>query len=323
MSVFPYNAENGRDRRRHLRFAVAVAVAAIVGNAPALQAQTEAAVRDTAVTVAAVPDTAALADSALNLVFDNTLELTAASLPPLPALDPLPRLKGSRGKQQSIYAYPYSLTGTTYDWHGLWVNTAVLTGAFVGTLFVLECLPEDATSWNRAALQQVPLFKRWRQHVLEKGPEWDHDKVMFNYVLHPYAGAAYFMGARSCGFNFYQSMLYSALISTVGWEFGIEAFMERPSYQDLFITPIVGSALGEGFYRLKRKIVNNGYCLFGSPVLGNIVAFLIAPLNEVIGLFRRNPAREVGRQRAWERRNPGPQLSMSLGLNSISLKLRF
>lgn len=126
---------------------------------------------------------------------------------------------------------------------------------------MLECLPEDATSWNRSELQDVPLLKRWRNHVLKEGPEWDHDKFYFNYILHPYAGAVYFMAARSCGFNFWRSMLYSSVVSTVGWEFGIEAFMERPSYQDLFITPLIGSCIGEGFYRVKRWLVDNDYCL--------------------------------------------------------------
>lgn len=194
-----------------------------------------------------------------------------------------------------IYVLPVSWTGTSPDWHRLWINTAVLSGAFVGTLLVLECLPEDATSWNRAEIRNVPLFKRWYNHVFEKGPEWDHDKFVFNYVLHPYAGAVYFMSARSNGFNFWQSMLYSAIISDVGWEFGIEAFMERPSYQDMVVTPVIGSLIGEGFYRLKRHLVMNDYRLFGSPVVGNIVAFLIDPVNEVVGLFNHNPARSVAK----------------------------
>lgn len=188
-----------------------------------------------------------------------------------------------------IYGEPYSLTARYPDWHRLWINTATLSGAFIGTLLVLECLPEDATSWNRAELQDVPLFKRWHKHVIKYGPDWDHDKFYFNYILHPYAGAAYYMGARSCGFNAWQSLLYSACISTIGWEFGIEAFMERPSIQDIFITPFVGSLIGEGFYRAKRSIVNNGYTLCGSAVLGNAVAFLIDPVNEVVGLFAGNP----------------------------------
>lgn len=68
----------------------------------------------------------------------------------------------------SPYGQPYSFTGNSYDWHRLWINTATLSSAFVGTLLVLECLPEDATSWNRSELQDVPLFKRWHNHVIKK-----------------------------------------------------------------------------------------------------------------------------------------------------------
>lgn len=199
----------------------------------------------------------------------------------------------SKGTVPSMYQLPYSMRGSARDWHRLWINTAVFAGAFVGTLLVLECLPEDATSWNRAALQKDPPQKRWFMNVFKRGPEWDHDNPIFNYVLHPYAGAVYFMSARSCGFNFYQSLLYSACISTIGWEFGIEACMERPSIQDIFVTPLVGSAIGELFYKLKRHIVAHDYRLWGSPVVGNIVAFLVDPVNEVVGLFSGNPARKL------------------------------
>lgn len=230
----------------------------------------------------------------------------------------------AKGSIPSIYSLPYSMTGRSHDWRRLWINTGVLTGAFVGTLFVLECLPEDATSWNRAELRDVPLGRRWVDHVLKKGPEWDHDKFVFNYVLHPYAGAVYFMSARSVGFNFWQSLLYSTIISDVGWEFGIEAFMERPSYQDLFITPLVGSAIGEGFYKLKRHLVQNDYRLFGSPVLGNIVAFLIDPVNEVVGIFDHNPARAEAR-RIKDKRGEGLSFipMVAPGYAGFSLVARF
>lgn len=190
----------------------------------------------------------------------------------------------------TIYAHPYSLSYSSPDAHRMWINTATLSAAFVGSLLVLECLPEGATNWNRHDIQSVPLFKRWYRNVFKRGPEWDGDKFYFNYLLHPYAGAAYYMSARSCGYNAYQSLLYSALISTVGWEFGIEAFMERPSYQDLFVTPLVGSALGEGFYRAKRYIVDHGYRLFGSRLIGTVAAWLVDPVNEFVGLFAGNPA---------------------------------
>ena len=225
----------------------------------------------------------------------------------------------SKGTIPSIYELPYSMTGSAPDWHAMWINTAVLSGAFVSTLFVLEMLPEGATNWNRAAIQKDPFYTRWYNHVIKEGPEWDGDSPIFNYVLHPYAGAVYFMSARSTGFNFWQSLLYAACISTIGWEFGIEACMERPSIQDIFVTPLVGSVIGELFYKLKRNIVSHDYRLWGSPVIGNIVAFLIDPVNEVIDLFRGNPARKLHLGR------PQPQITSSfmptIGRGSVGFSL--
>ena len=209
--------------------------------------------------------------------------------------------------ERSIYAHPYSVTYSNPDTHRMWINTGALSAAFVGSLLALQCLPEDATSWNRKEITSKPLFKRWFKNIFKRGPEWDHDKFYFNYMLHPYAGAAYFMGARSCGYNMWQSLLYSACISTIGWEFGVEAFMERPSYQDLFVTPLVGSAIGEGFYRVKRHIVNNGYRLLGSKFIGEFVAFLVDPVNEFVGLFAGNDARKIA-----EYRRRGCSMTMSL-----------
>ena len=225
------------------------------------------------------------------------IDATAAMLAPPDSIDaaPLPALEPymSRPGRISIYELPYSRTTKSYNWPRLWINTGILVGAYVGTLVVLECLPEDATSWNRADLQKDPPAKRWVGNIFRRGPEWDHDNPIFNYVLHPYAGAVYFMCARSCGFNFYQSLLYSAIISTVGWEFGIEACMERPSIQDIFVTPLAGCVIGEFFYKLKRNIVAGGYRLFGSPVIGNVVAFLIDPVNELVGYFGNSDTRHL------------------------------
>lgn len=174
---------------------------------------------------------------------DTASAVQTAEVVPVPAhvsalpLDTVPKL------YRNIYAQPYSQNKDVYPKAGrMWANAGVLTGAFVSTLMVLEALPENATSWNRAELQNVPLGERWYKHVIKEGPEWDNDLFIYNYVLHPYAGAIYFMAARSCGYSFWHSMIFSTIISNVCWEFGIEAFMERPSYQDLFITPVIGTA---------------------------------------------------------------------------------
>lgn len=194
---------------------------------------------------------------------------------------------------RNIYAQPYSLNKNVYVNKGrLWANTGVLIGAFVGAITVLELLPEESTNWSRAEIRSTPPLKRWENHIKE-GPEWDGDKWQFNFILHPYAGAAYFMSARSCGLNFWRSMLYSAAISTIGWEFGVESVMERPSIQDIVITPGIGSIVGEGFYQIKRHIVANNYTLLGSSVLGNVVAFIVDPLNEFLNFFRGSDTRRM------------------------------
>lgn len=188
------------------------------------------------------------------------------------------------------YELPYSFMDNYPNYKRLGLNTAVLYGAGFVTLGILQVLPEDATAWNKKDIVDVPPFKRWWRNV-KAGPVVDKDNHFFNYVLHPYAGAAYYMGARSIGFNAIYSLLYAAGISTFFWEYGIEAFMEIPSIQDLIITPLAGIIFGEGFYVLKRHIVSNGYRLFGSQVLGNVIAYIIDPINEVIGIFAGNPNR--------------------------------
>lgn len=232
---------------------------------------------------------------------------------------------------RSIYCHPYSTSYNIPDWKRMWTNTAVLGGAYVGTLLVLQCLPADATSWNRAEITEVPLFKRWYRNVFKLGPDWDHDNPVFNFVLHPYAGAVYFMAARSCGFNFWRSMLYSACVSTVGWEFGVEAFMERPSIQDIFITPLIGSAIGEVFYKTKRSIVDNDYRLLGSRLIGNVAVFLLDPVNELVDIFRgrntRCPRLSEDGELTYVPREGGVESTLSPVItdsyNGFSLTVRF
>jgi hypothetical protein len=97
------------------------------------------------------------------------------------------------------------------------------------------------------------------------------------------------MGARSRGANAPYSFLYSFVLSTFFWEYGVEAFAEVPSKQDLIITPVVGSILGEGFYLAKRNIVSNDYELLNSKFFGHFVLYLIDPITEVANLFIDKP----------------------------------
>lgn len=209
-------------------------------------------------------------------------------------------------KQPCIYDMPYSISANYPNYHRLAANTAVLIGGGVATLVILDLLPENATNWNKTEETETPLFARYYNHVMD-GPHWDGDSPIFNYILHPYAGAAYYMSARSQGFNMWYSALYGFAISTVFWEYGIEAFMEIPSWQDLIITPLGGWLLGEAFYLAKRQIVQNDYRLLGSKALGYVTAFLLDPVNEFLGYFRGNDAH------GWKQRH-GIELNSNLSL---------
>jgi hypothetical protein len=96
-------------------------------------------------------------------------------------------------------------------------------------------------------------FERWWDNVTN--PVWDQDAWYNNYVLHPYWGASYYVRGRERGLARGQAFWYSALLSTI-FEVGAEAMVEPVSYQDLLITPVIGSLLGEFvFWPARQRIL--------------------------------------------------------------------
>lgn len=75
-------------------------------------------------------------------------------------------------------------------------------------------------------------------------PVIDEDLFYTNYIGHPYQGAYYYNTVRSQGAKVWQSALYS-LGQSLLWEYGWEAGFEQPSIQDLIVTPVAGSVVGE------------------------------------------------------------------------------
>lgn len=160
-------------------------------------------------------------------------------------------------------------------------NQTITAGILaVGTFGILYSLPEESTGWNR-----VDDFWEERRNNLKNGPQWDHDASFFNFVAHPYVGSTYYIAARKSEFNRFDSFLYSAAMSTFLWEFGIETFSEVPSIQDLIITPILGSALGEVLYFQGQKIVKNDRKIFGSKFLGETTLIVIDPIGTLSNLI--------------------------------------
>ncbi|POY37606.1 DUF3943 domain-containing protein [Flavobacterium alvei] len=170
------------------------------------------------------------------------------------------------------------------DYRRLGYDTALFAGAAVVGFGVLWVMPESVTNWDKEEMRDKGVFWKWKENV-KAGPVWDKDDWVLNWITHPYCGGIYYMTARSSGFTALESFGYSAIMSTFFWEYGIEAFAEVPSIQDLIITPVVGSVVGEGFFYAKKSIVRHDKKVLKSRFLGITTLFLMDPFNTILDGF--------------------------------------
>jgi hypothetical protein len=150
-------------------------------------------------------------------------------------------------------SYKSVLENRVPDWNGLWRDTGILFGSQVVAAGITLVLPESVSGWSSE--EKKNSFKKYGDNFIH--PVLDNDKFYINYILHPYWGATYYTRARERGFDKKSSLLYSTLISTL-YEFGPECFYEKPSIQDLIVTPVAGSLLGAYIFepwreQIKRK----------------------------------------------------------------------
>jgi len=167
------------------------------------------------------------------------------------------------------------------DYRRLGYNSAMFLGATIIAFGILWVMPESVTNWNKQEMKDKGIFWKWKENV-KAGPVWDKDNWVLNWVTHPYCGGIYYMTARSSGFTIIESFGYSAIMSTFFWEYGIEAFAEVPSIQDLIITPVIGSMMGEGFFYIKKSILRHDKKVLNSKFLGISSLFLIDPFNTIL-----------------------------------------
>jgi hypothetical protein len=182
--------------------------------------------------------------------------------------------------KQNTPAYPPAFR----DYRRLAYDTGMYLGAAVVAFGILYAMPESATNWDKEAMKENGITYKWKQNV-KAGPVWDDDDWVLNYITHPYSGGVYYMTARSSGFNIFESFLYSAFMSTCFWEYGIEAFAEIPSKQDLIVTPVIGSVIGEGFFYAKKSIIRNDRRVLRSKFLGYTSLLIMDPFNTLLDSF--------------------------------------
>ncbi len=150
----------------------------------------------------------------------------------------------------------------------------------MGTMIVM---PPSVSKWNttdRAAFVGA-MPSQWYKHV-SKGPVVDQDKWAINYIGHPISGSFYYQVARNDGFGVLGSTVYAAMMSGFFWEYGIEAFAEVPSTQDLIVTPLGGALLGEAMYQTGQAVVRGGGTILGSSLLGGTALVLLNPAGSLI-----------------------------------------
>jgi len=190
--------------------------------------------------------------------------------------------KNSEGPQPELSApSPYKVSlwnpQNNEDKDRLWSQTKLLFGLGLGAMGVISLIPEDVSNWDFGDGKPV---QKWWDNV-RSGPIWDEDVWHINYIGHTYFGGVYYQVARKSGYNQWDSFTYSALMSTFYWEYGLEAFAEVPSIQDLAVTPIGGWIYGEWAYEKEKEIIANDGMALGSEFWGSTALFFLDPVDKI------------------------------------------
>ncbi len=209
----------------------------------------------------------------------------------------------------------YLKTSQTEDWQYLKEQTYTILGMSVTAVGLMTFLPESITNWTAEDRDFSNLANKWLDNV-KAGPVWDKDDHYLNYIMHPYFGGTYYTAARHAGFDQFDSFLYSFMMSTFFWEYGVESFAEVPSAQDLVITPLFGAAVGEWMYLGEQSILRNGGEVLGSTTLGDVSLFFLNPVGHIhyaVTSFWRDDAKVTFSYDPWMNNNEAKHFAISSG----------
>jgi len=188
--------------------------------------------------------------------------------------------------------------------------------------------PESVSNWSKEDKDNSlsDLGDKWWDNV-SNGPVWDEDDLWLNLIAHPYWGATYYLHSRHYAYNKWESFWYSFFVSNILYEYGVEAFAEKPSIQDLILTPVGGWLVGEFvFLPIEAKIISNGNKLWGSKILGRTTRFLMDPIGSIIRPLRRLVGRASGHKSSPDSSQAGMspiQAYPLVGENTVGMQIRF
>ena len=111
-------------------------------------------------------------------------------------------------------------------------------------------------------------FDNWTKNSID--PHYDRDGFEYNLIRHTFAGHYYYLFYRSRNYSEENAFIWS-FISSFAFEFTIETITERPSYQDLYQTPVFGTVLGVGAEKLSKYLHST------DTWIGHLTGYLINP----------------------------------------------
>ncbi len=117
-------------------------------------------------------------------------------------------------------------------------------------------------------------FHNWHSNMAR--PHFDKDSYEFNLVAHSLTGAGYYGYYRAYGNTLGRSLAMS-ITSSLLFEFTVETITERPSFQDMYQTPILGAVVGMTVEQLSLRCLSSSW----AGVRG--IGYLLNPFTLVPG----------------------------------------
>jgi hypothetical protein len=182
----------------------------------------------------------------------------------------------SVSKQSTV---PYLRNEHAGVWRKIGRAELFIGGVEVVGMTVLILLPKEVTKWSNHWAQDA---MRNLKRSFTTLPVWDKDDWQLNYIGHPIAGSYYYNALRSQNASRFHSFLFSTAQSFI-WEYFIEGMAEKPSAQDLFVTPVVGSLLGETTHQLTMSMRRNGFNFFEKFLSYSSIQCLLLIMDLVTG----------------------------------------
>lgn len=111
-------------------------------------------------------------------------------------------------------------------------------------------IAKDDFDWSRAVRKSVYLT------TFTTLPDFDQDHWSWNYEVHPYMGSISYLTYRNRKASVWESAIGAGLNSII-YEYIIAGGTQPPSLNDMIVTPIAGSLLGEGLYQFKKLLLKD------------------------------------------------------------------